>query len=120
MNNHSPVGWYIGTYQIRFTECDLKGLEDPEQLFLVWEDTILIRADSLDNAYDKLQEIGRSNEVPYSNPDGKMVQWRYEGIIELLPVYEDITDGAELMYSESKKKLKTLRRRALSKQDVYQ
>ncbi len=120
MSNQSPVGWYIGTYQIRFTECGQSGLDDPEQSFLVWENTVLIRADNLDHAYDKLQAIGCANEEPYENPDGQIVQWRYEGITDLVPVYEAIGDGAELMYAESKSKLKTLRQRALSKQDIYQ
>lgn len=86
----------------------------------MWESTVLIRADNMDHAYDKLQAIGCANEGPYKNPDGQIVQWRYEGITELVPVYEAIADGAELMYSESENKLKTLRRRALSKQDIYQ
>jgi hypothetical protein len=38
------------------------------------------------------------------------VRWVFEGVTELLPVYEDIEDGAEIMWAQhSPKMLKTLR-----------
>jgi hypothetical protein len=46
---------------------------------------------------------------------GAEVKWIFEGVTELLPVYEEREDGAEIMWSENKQKLKKLRKRVRSK-----
>lgn len=120
-SNISPVGWYVGTYQIRFIELAQSGNDDPERKFLTWENTVLVRAASLDEAYDKVAAIGLEQTEPYKGgPDGVDVQWVFEGIIELLPVYEDLEDGAEIMWGERTKKLKNIRMRAKTKEQLFQ
>ena len=119
--NVSPVGWYVGTYQLRFIELAHDFNEDPKHKFLCWENTVIVRADNLDQAYDKVVAIGMQSTEPYKGgPDGVDVQWVFEGVIELLPIYEDLEDGAEIMWSESTKMLKTMRRDACSKGEFRQ
>lgn len=120
-SNISPVGWYVGTYQIRFVELTQSGNDDPQRKFLTWENTVLVRATSLDEAYDKVVAIGLEETEPYKGgPDGVDVQWVFEGVIDLLPVYEELEDGAEIMWAERTKQLKNLRARAKTKEQFHQ
>lgn len=117
----SPVGWYVGTYQIRFVELARGGTDDPERRFLVWENTVLVRASSLEEAYDKVEAIGMAATEPYQGgPEGVDVQWVYEGVIDLLPVYEELEDGAEILWAERSKKLGNLRARARTREQICQ
>ena len=52
--NVSPVGWYVGSYLIRLIELGDMGKEDLENRFLTWGNTIIVKASSLDEAYDKV------------------------------------------------------------------
>lgn len=109
--NVSPVGWYVASYLIRFVELARKDIEDPEARFLSWENTVLIRAGDLDEAYDKCVALAREGTAPYKGgPDGVPVQWQFEGVTDLLPIYEELADGSEIMWAEhAPRKLKNLR-----------
>lgn len=118
--NNSPVGWYVGTYQLRFIELAQSENDNPERKFLIWENTVLVRASCLDEAYDKVVKVGLEATEPYKGgPEGVDVQWVFEGVIDLLPVYEEIQDGAEIMWAECTKKLKNVRVRAKTKKQLY-
>jgi hypothetical protein len=120
-NSISPVGWYVGTYQSRFIELGKSVNEEPENEFITWENTVLIRAENMDQAYDKLVSIGIEHSEPYKGgPDGVDVQWVFEGVIDLLPIYEELEDGAEIMWAERTKKLKDIRAIAMNKEQLYQ
>jgi hypothetical protein len=109
--NISPVGWYIGTYLIRFIELNEDGNDDLEKRFHSWESTVIVKANSMEEAFNKIEGIAKEEEEPYKGgPNGIPVQWVYEGITELLPIYEELADGAEVMWGEHKpRKLKKLR-----------
>jgi hypothetical protein len=109
--NVSPVGWYVASYLLRFVELDRADKEEPDARFLTWENTIIVRAVDLDDAYDKTTVIATAHTVPYKGgPDGVPVQWVFEGVTEILPVYEEIEDGAEIMWAERQpRKLKNIR-----------
>jgi hypothetical protein len=47
------------------------------------------------------------------------VQWLFEGISDLLPIYEKIEDGCEVMRAEYTKKLKNVRRSAHAKAELH-
>ncbi|MEO8673875.1 MAG: DUF4288 domain-containing protein, partial [Tahibacter sp.] len=84
----SPTGWYVGTYQLRFIELDDPRNEDENRRFLIWENTVLIKADRFVEAYRKVVKIGKSATAPYKGgPDGIDVRWVFEGVIDVLPVY---------------------------------
>ena len=117
----SPVDWYIATYQLRFIELAQSGNEDLDCRFLTWENTILVNATSIEVAYDKAVVFGLANTVPYKGGvDAVDVQWVFEGIVQLLPIYEDLNDGSEISWAESTRALKTIRRRVMSKDEVRQ
>jgi len=63
--NTSPVGWYVGSYVLRFIELAEKGNFDPERRFLAWENTVLVQASDLDDAYDKIAAIAQRSTEPY-------------------------------------------------------
>jgi hypothetical protein len=97
----SPVGWYVGTYLVRFVELNAAGNDDPEAEFLVWENTIIVRAESFEEAYKKVEAQAILHTEPYEGgPEGVPVQWIFEGISDLIPIYEPLEDGAEIMWSE--------------------
>ncbi|HEY4370504.1 MAG TPA: DUF4288 domain-containing protein [Burkholderiales bacterium] len=109
--NISPVGWYVVRYLLRFVELADPGNDDPEKRFLAWENTVLVKARSMEAAYAKGEKIGRGHTKPYrGGPSGVRVQWRFEGITLVLPIYEKLGDGAEIVWDEhAPRKLKTLR-----------
>lgn len=60
----------------------------------VWENTRLIRAGNRDEAYQKALALAREGH-PSRTEDG---EWRSTGISMLLAVYEDLEDGAEILW----------------------
>jgi len=111
----SPVGWYVGSYLLRFIELDNSSSNDhPDGEFLVWENTIIVRANDLDEAYSKVVAVAQSETDPYKGGhEGVPVQWVFEGVTDLLPIYEPLEDGAEIMWTEHQGvKLSELRQRA--------
>lgn len=57
---------------------------------------MLVQAANLNEAYDKAVEIARQHTAPYEwGPDRVGVQWVFEGITALLPIYEELKDGGD-------------------------
>jgi|SRR5882724_601054 len=108
--NKSPFGWWIASYIERFEHED--DGDNPNRRCIAWENTIIIKAKDREAAFRKANRIGRSGLEPYKNTDGKMVRWIYEGLTSLLPIYEELEDGAEILWKEhrnrSVKKIKSL------------
>ena len=99
--NTSPVGWYVATYVLRFIDSSAPDNAAPDKRFQTWENTILVKAADLDEAYDKAVQFASRETLPYKGGlDGVDVQWVLEGLVELLPVYEELGDGAEIMWAD--------------------
>lgn len=83
---------------------------DPEKRFPSWENTVIVRARTFDEAYEKVQRIARTIAKPYpGGEEGVRVKWEYVGMTDLLPIYEELGDGAEVAWTERPpRKLKTL------------
>ena len=83
------------------------------------ENTIIVKAKSINEAYDKVISFAQEETKPYKGgPEGISVQWVLEGITSLLPIYESLEDGAEIMWAErSPTKLKNLKRLIFTKND---
>jgi len=120
--NISPVGWYVGSYLLRFIELNDKKKNNPEERFLTWENTVLVKAKNMKEAYSKIEKIGKSYTAPYKGgTEGVPVQWVFEGVTELLPIYEKIEDGSEIMWAEhGARKLKNLRKLVRPLNEFYQ
>src|SRR6516164_7214841 len=115
--NRSPVGWYVASYLLRFVEIKDERKDNARRKFLSWENTVLVKARSLEHAYAKVTKIARAKTRPYrGGPKGIPVRWVYEGVTDLLPVYEELRDGAEIMWTErTASTVKTLRTLVKSK-----
>lgn len=117
--SHSHVGWYIGSFLIRFIEIDDKNNQDPERRFLAWENVVLIKADTFDEAYEKLIKRTESETKPYKGgAEGVDVKWELVGITDLVPIYEELEDGAEILWNKFNRKLKTLEKWVYTKDQL--
>jgi len=118
--NLSPVGWYFGSYLLRLVELRDEARNDPERRFVSWENTVLVKAGSIEAAYAKIEKIAKQNSKPYKGgPQGVPVQWEFVGVTDILPVYEEIADGAEIAWTErTPRKLKTLRQWVVPKASI--
>jgi hypothetical protein len=67
---------------------------------LIHKNTVLVRADSPEEAYDRAIELGKAGEISYENSDGKLVTCTFRGLQNLQVVYEELEHGAELMYEQ--------------------
>ena len=67
---------------------------------LVHFNLTLIRADSAEQAYSKALARGAEFADTYTNTDGRQVQVFFRGLRDLFVVYEELEDGAELLYEE--------------------
>jgi hypothetical protein len=99
------VEWYLAELVMKITVA-----EDPRNV--VHQNLILVRANSPDEAYEKALKFGKAAETSYDNPDGKAVQFSFEGLSDLVDIYEDLEDGAEISFlykvGLSEKQIKSL------------
>jgi hypothetical protein len=65
-----------------------------------WGNHHLIKASTPEKAFDKAVKLGKEAEYKFTNAYKIEMEWIFVGIGELLPVYEDIEDGAELMWTD--------------------
>ena len=89
--NHS--GWWIFREVEQWVSRRQQKLSD-ESRCQVWENTRLIRARNRDEAFRKAIRLGQAGH-PSQTKDG---EWHFAGISMLLPVYEDIEDGTEILW----------------------
>ncbi len=120
--NVSPVGWYVASYILRFVELDREDKDDLDGRFLTWENTIIVKANDLNEAYEKTVTIAKEHTEPYKGgSEGVDVQWVFEGVTYILPIYEDLEDGAEIMWAEHRpRKLRNIRKRVRQKDKIHQ
>ncbi len=93
--NRSPSGWWIFREVEQWVSKRQKALSANSRC-PVWENTRLIRAKNRKEAYRKAFKLGRAG-FPSKTNGG---EWRFAGISMLLPVYEDIADGAEILWED--------------------
>lgn len=91
--------WYIVEI---IEKCEPVNHDENQKLrrVITWGNHHLIKADSPEMAYDKAVKIGKESEYKFINSDKIEMEWVFVGIGELLPIYEDIEDGAELMWTD--------------------
>ena len=91
--------WYIVEI---IEKCEPVERNEKQELRRVttWGNHHLIKADSPEKAFDKAVKLGKEAEYKFKNTDKIEMEWIFVGIGELLPIYEDIEDGAELMWND--------------------
>jgi hypothetical protein len=88
--------WFLADIVERAEEVG-RSRENPQRRCLTWINTILVQAEDIEAAYDKALRIGRENYTSrYKAASGDTVQWKVLGVSSLVPIYEDIEDGAEI------------------------
>jgi hypothetical protein len=85
--------WFIGELVEEFQAAD-----QTENLIHI--NTILIKADSPEVAYEKALYLGESANRVFTNTAGVDVNVRFRGLRGLYPIYDRLEDGAELLYEE--------------------
>jgi hypothetical protein len=68
---------------------------------VVHRNIMLIRADSPNEAYEKALNLGKQHEGSYKNPAGAAVHTTFRGLGGLGLIYDNLEDGAELLYKEN-------------------
>jgi hypothetical protein len=66
----------------------------------VWVNTVLVKANSIEQAYEKALKFGEAYNEKYVNSDGIEVTASFRGLRNLYLIYDQLEDGAELLYEE--------------------
>src|SRR5258706_13878706 len=97
------VKWYL-SYEILYYELTPPSAQER---YTVWENLVLIKADSPEEAYEKAMKHGSLSEGQVKRGD-QTAACRFKGLKNLIKIYEEIEDGAQLEWKEyemSKEKL---------------
>jgi hypothetical protein len=95
--NRDHTGWWIFEEVEQWVSKRQEKLS-PRSRCLVYVNLRLLRAKSREEAYRKAMKLGRVGR-PSKTHGG---EWRFAGISMLLPVYEELEDGAEILWKDSK------------------
>lgn len=101
-NTRSPIGWYVATVIERFEVKDEDG-SDADRSCLAWENMYLVQAETLEQAFDKVvehEEQKASDE--WIEVKGQVGRWFFEGVADLVPVYGELEDFSEILWTEHK------------------
>lgn len=85
------MGWYLA----ELVEA-IRVEGDPRPVFHV--NAVLLAADDAEAAWQRALGAGRALDDDYRNPRGQRVSVRFLGVHELMEVYDEPEDGAELYY----------------------
>lgn len=91
--------WYIVEIIEKCEPVDRNEKQDLRRV-TTWGNHHLIKASSPEKAFDKAVKLGKENEFKFINADKMEMEWMFVGIGDLLPIYEDIEDGSELMWTD--------------------
>lgn len=89
--------WYIAEI---IEKCEPVNRNETQELRRVktWGNFHIIKAETPKKAYDKAVKIGKEAEYKFTNSDNLEMEWIFIGIGNLIPIYEDIEDGSEIMW----------------------
>ena len=101
MHNKTKAGvWFLADIVERSEEVGADK-SNPRRRCLTWVNTLLIRACSFPEAYDKALVIAKKEYTSrYKAASGRTVQWTVLGISSLVPVYESLKDGSEIAWTD--------------------
>jgi hypothetical protein len=98
--NRSPHGWWVATLIERFEYYD-EDKPNQRRRCTANENVVLIKARGREQAYKKALAEGQAvNGIEAVNLDTRRKGiWVFEGISSLLPVYDKLEDGAEILWT---------------------
>jgi Domain of unknown function (DUF4288) len=99
--NRSPHGWWVATYIERAAWDDEPNPGDLSRC-LAWENTVIFQAPDREAAYAKALVLGAQNSSRFadSTKEGRSGHWVFEGLTSLLPIYDELKDGTEILWTE--------------------
>jgi hypothetical protein len=98
--NRSPVGWYVATYIERF-EYEGENKTNLRRRCRAWENMILVKASTPAQAYRRAVQLAKKGgNLPWTNSRGEDGKLIFEGLTQLLPVYDELEDGAEICWTD--------------------
>lgn len=96
-NQDESTGWYVAILVERY-QYDGEDQTDTNRLCSAEERMILVQADDKHSAYEKAMIIGEADHDTVGlADDGRSGKWKFMGLAELLPVYDKLEHGAELL-----------------------
>jgi hypothetical protein len=66
----------------------------------IYVNTILVKANSVEEAYEKALGFGEVYNHSFTNTDQEEVKVSFRGLRDLYLIYDKLEDGAELIYEE--------------------
>ena len=103
--NKSPYGWWVASIIERF-QFDDEDKNNSRRRCRVFTNTVILKADDREHAYQKAIEYGKSGidgKSDWSDDSGRKGKWILEGLSNLLPIYEKIDpDGTEILFDDDK------------------
>ena len=118
--NKSPYGWWIASYLERF-EYEGEDKSNLNRRCFAWENTILIRAPNREQAYRKAIKFGSiaNGSRARNQTTGRKGRWCFEGLTSLLPIYDKLEDGEEVLWKEHRNRtVKTIKSWVKRKKDL--
>jgi len=108
-----PQNFYIAEL---VQECRVEGYATS----LVWVNIHIIKADSPKEAYTKAVKLGKSHNRKYkAGKDARDARWIFRGVRDLVPIYEKIEDGAEILFEAHERMTeKGIRKMLRAKSDI--
>lgn len=98
--NHSPYGWWIASY-IQRAAWDDEPEPSAKSRCMAWENTIILQAPDREVAYAKAISLASLHESTFQDSTGKRNgRWIFEGLTSLLAIHDELTDGAEILWTE--------------------
>jgi hypothetical protein len=84
------------------------------------DSTHILKADDVLKAYEKIHYHYKTiKEKELTKLNGKKGRWVFEGVIDLVPIYEEFEDLSEILWNEHKNiAVKTIKKELLSIADI--
>lgn len=94
----NDADWFLASLCVR---CEPLGTnpKDENRKHLTWVNTHLIHARNIAEAFDKAVALGKKENIRYKTKTGS-IKWRFIGLWDLIPIYDDIADGEEMLWDD--------------------
>lgn len=96
---YSPYGYYLGRFLDAFHVCEERRQTSREDDKDAWEVSVMVRAHTACEAYDRILEIAARDNKHYEGELGGIsVEWSFAGITELEPILYDPGTRDDIVY----------------------